>query len=326
MSNLTNAIQFSPNPDTPLAFVQPAAAYQISVATYLRVASLAVMIWDILDNVSNDSKLLFRTRIGVPTVVYFVSRFGSLAYALSGNIFSTAGTGNCIHFETVTDAFYPISISCTALLFFFRLRAIYNQDRIVVVGFFLLWLGVLASTILIPIGILGGYIGNTKYCVDVDVPNSAYAGIFAPLIHDTMVFLAISWRLARNSHMEMNFQEGIKVAIFGRYLPTFTKSLLRDGQRYYLISLISNLVVVVMVFDTSVPIPLRSMGAMSNVVVTNIMASRVFRRTKFGQLMKEGNSATKFQGNDDGQLPSFPVFAHDTRNTDRSQLQEGSRN
>jgi hypothetical protein len=176
-----------------------------------------------------------------------------LAYALSGNIFSSkdfrfklfrkyidvialeaAGTGNCIHFETVTDAFYPISISCTALLFFFRLRAIYNQDRIVVVGFFLLWLGVLASTILIPIGILGGYIGNTKYCVDVDVPNSAYAGIFAPLIHDTMVFLAISWRLARNSHMEMNFQEGIKVAIFGRYLPTFTKSLLRDGQRYYL--------------------------------------------------------------------------------------------
>lgn len=86
-----------------------------------------------------------------------------------------------------------------------------------------------------------------------------------------------------------------------------------------------NLVVVVMVFDKSVPIPLRSMGAMSNIVVTNIMACRVFRRTKFGQLKKEDNSANKFQGNDDGQLPSFPVFTHGTQNTDRSQLHGGSR-
>ena len=37
-----------------------------------------------------------------------------------------------------------------------------------------------------------------------------------------------------------------------------------------------------MTFDTSVPIPMRSMCATPNMVLTNIMACRVYRRTKAG--------------------------------------------
>lgn len=39
-----------------------------------------------------------------------------------------------------------------------------------------------------------------------------------------------------------------------------------------------------MVFDQDIPVILRSMGAAVNVVVTNIMACRVYRRTKFAQV------------------------------------------
>ena len=145
-----------------------------------------------------------------------------------------APTGNCVHFETIDDAFYPISLSCSALLFFFRLRAIYNRDRIVVFCFFILWCGLLACTIFIPAGILGGTIGPTNYCVDEDVPNSAYAAIIAPLVHDTLVFIAISWRLVQNAHIEGDFKLNFQMAMFGKYLPAFSKGLLLDGQRYYL--------------------------------------------------------------------------------------------
>jgi hypothetical protein len=57
------------------------------------------------------------------------------------------------------------------------------------------------------------------------------------------------------------------------------------------ITLISNLVTVVMVFDTSVPIPMRSMCATPNIVLTNIMACRVYRRTKAG-LFRESEIST----------------------------------
>ena len=49
-------------------------------------------------------------------------------------------------------------------------------------------------------------------------------------------------------------------------------------------SLITNLAVVTMVFDQDIPVILRSMGAAVNVVVTNIMACLVYRRTKFAQV------------------------------------------
>ncbi len=69
--------------------------------------------------------------------------------------------------------------------------------------------------------------------MDASVPSSAYASALAPLIHDTLVFAAISYRLAQISYEE-TLPGVLKAAIFGKYLPKFTKGLLHDGQRYYL--------------------------------------------------------------------------------------------
>ena len=147
---------------------------------------------------------------------------------------SAAPTGHCAAFETITDAFYPVSLGASALLFFLRLRAIYNRDRIVVFLFFLLWLSLVGTTMIVPIVTIGANIGDTKYCIDADVPPVTYAGLLSPLIHDTLVFVAISWRLVTNAHREMGLKEGIQTALYGKYLPSFTRGLLKDGQKYYL--------------------------------------------------------------------------------------------
>lgn len=87
---------------------------------------------------------------------------------------------------------------------------------------------------IVPIVILGANIGPTQYCIDADVPNSVYAAILSPLIHDTLVFIAITYRLVKNAHREMGLKDEVAIAFSGKYLPSFTRGLLKDGQKYYL--------------------------------------------------------------------------------------------
>ena len=140
-----------------------------------------------------------------------------------------------------------VAFSCTTLLFFLRLRAIYNQNRIIVSTFFTLWLAFPALSIYLPY-VIGTRISSThqdleaveysKYCPD-EVPLPAQKIVLVvqvvTLAYDTMVFIAISWRLCRISAVKPpGPQESLKLLLFGKYLPTFTKSLYLDGQVYYL--------------------------------------------------------------------------------------------
>lgn len=82
------------NPDTPLAFLPPALGDQYEASRYVHVATCGVsqfyttpiairhyssagnkmFSWDILINMRNDYRLLTQSRIGIPTIVYFLSR------------------------------------------------------------------------------------------------------------------------------------------------------------------------------------------------------------------------------------------------------------
>ena len=104
-----------------------------------------------------------------------------------------------------------------------------------VLFFFTLWLGVLGGSLTISIGVLGGSIGPTNYCQNSFVPTYAWLAYILLLVFDTLVFAAITWRLAQNARLENpNLSQKFKIAIFGKHLPSFSKALLQDGQMYYL--------------------------------------------------------------------------------------------
>ena len=83
-----------PNPSTPLAFFPPEAAEQTAVFYYVSVGSLAVsltshvetlqllrilslrqiFVWDVLENLGDDYRLLTEYRITVTTCAYLSSR------------------------------------------------------------------------------------------------------------------------------------------------------------------------------------------------------------------------------------------------------------
>ncbi|KAF9481934.1 hypothetical protein BDN70DRAFT_930474 [Pholiota conissans] len=275
------------------AAVASQGTYETAISTYVQAASVGIFCWDILDNIPADFKLITQNRVSFVVIIYVASRIGSLGEVLASTIYHTAPVGDCVLFDAMAASFYPISLSLSGLLFFFRLRAIYDQNSVVISAFFLLWLALVVSTVLIPIGVRGGPIGESAYCQDVSAPDYIYAAIVAPLVHDTAVFFAISYRLMQNAYVDFSLRKGFKMMLFGKHLPNLTKSLFIDGQRYYLMTLISNILTAILILMTSLPVPLRSMLPVFNVALTNIMACRVYRRTKTG-LFRESELSTTY--------------------------------
>ncbi|PPQ70819.1 hypothetical protein CVT24_001036 [Panaeolus cyanescens] len=302
------------NPQTPMAFLPADLAFQVTIASYILVGSSGVMIWDILNNLTGDYKLLTKHRVGLPTLAYFISRCVNIRLeteiildtnpaptvldhksACLSSFLAAAITWDCARFEKIICAMYPIAIPATSLLFFFRVKAVFDRNQLVVAFFGFMWLAVLAGCLTVTQGVTGVNIGPTKYCLNFDLKDYVSAAAIIPLVNDTLVFLAISWRLMTNTHVDYDIRSGVKTLMFGEYLPAFSKTLFQDGQAYYLTTVTTNLMTVIMLYIYTVPITYRTMFTVPNIALMNIMACRVFRNTKFG-VFRETSISTSRMG------------------------------
>jgi hypothetical protein len=132
----------------------------------------------------------------------------------------------------VFNSFYPLSAGCTSLLFFFRVRAIYGGQRIISWIFAFLWICVVGAAILVPIYSYAASVGSV--CIVTKIPSIVGAAATALTVHDTSVFVAISYRLLANSHREHTPKQMIRALFRGANLHTFSTALFRDGQMYYM--------------------------------------------------------------------------------------------
>jgi hypothetical protein len=64
-----------------------------------------------------------------------------------------ASIDNCPFLKYIEGIFLAISGPATSLLFFFRVRAVYNRSRIITAFFGTLWLAIASTSILIFLGI-----------------------------------------------------------------------------------------------------------------------------------------------------------------------------
>ncbi|KAF9527236.1 hypothetical protein CPB83DRAFT_769032 [Crepidotus variabilis] len=279
---MTAVLLALPNPFTPMAFLPPELAVQATVSNYVLVGSLAVLTWDILSNLHSDLRLLREFRVNLSMTVYFISsRIFTLAYLSALVVLETAPTGHCENIRKI-QAMYPIAVPSTSLLFFFRVCALYNHNRYLVAFFFISWLSVVAGAITTTQGITGGPIGLTKYCINTRLESYVSLACIPPFVNDTLVFCATTWALMQNSYADGSLRNGLKVMVFGRYLPSFSRAILQDGQVYYATIISLNLVVIVLFFTESVPIVYRSFFGVPNVVLMNVMACYVYRKIRFG--------------------------------------------
>ncbi|KAF9457888.1 hypothetical protein BDZ94DRAFT_161269 [Collybia nuda] len=281
MANLSNVPL--PNSSTPLAFLPPDQAYQKAIMDYVGIGGLSVLVWDILTHLHSDYKLITQHRIKLPTIVYLISRWCTLLYVITGSLFHTAPIDDCNALIKVSCAVYHITVSSTALLFLFRVRAVFKRNIYITSGFFGLWVAVLGGSLMSVLSATGKHINGTKYCAFSNPKpyRSAIANIIIA-IFDTCVFIAITWRLSNQLPIlkNDNLHSKSHIYLFGKYLPTFSNSLLRDGEKYYMVTMVVNLLVVILNFAPRVPMTYRSTFLSPAVGLTNIMACRVFRHTK----------------------------------------------
>ncbi|KAF8810307.1 hypothetical protein BYT27DRAFT_7092581 [Phlegmacium glaucopus] len=280
-----------PNPFDILCSLPPESALQILAARYITIGTLSVFVWETLNNMRSDYKLLFERRIRFPTVMYFISRLLCLGLTISATIFQTTPLPGCNVLAKTLNILYALTIISSSLLFFLRTRAIFDKNTWVIAFFLGSWLVVVAACMAYAVRLdetkirpdpgFCEVLGVVKPFERLVKPFSAVATI-VPLINDTLVFLAIAWRLFCNSYAPCTLRNGVRIFIFGDYLPAFSKALLQDGQAYYLTTVTVSLVTVIMLFDYSVPEILQVIVEIPNVTLMNIMACRVFRNTILG--------------------------------------------
>lgn len=113
----------------------------------------------------------------------------------------------------------------------------YNNNLYVTLFFSFMWLAVVAGSVTSTQGVTLVPLGTTNYCTNGRMDEYVIASGIIPLVNDTLVFIAITWRLVRGSCLGSTRTGGSTWSfIFGKHLPAFSRSLLQDGQVYYLLS------------------------------------------------------------------------------------------
>ena len=81
---------------------------------------------------------------------------GTLGYCTAATVFQVGQVAHCKVLLDIVGGFAIVAVPATSLLFFFRVRAVYNNSRIITGFFAFLWVGILGTSVLIPLSIEGG--------------------------------------------------------------------------------------------------------------------------------------------------------------------------
>lgn len=144
-----------------------------------------------------------------------------------------APIGNCQNLQTAMGWCFAAAVPLTSALFLFRIAAVFSGNKPVVIFFVLTWLATVGCSILTPFAIGGDHIAWTTRCINTTLKPIVLAGTVANACNDTLVFLALSWRLSFNSTAP-GFAGRSRSVVRGTGLPKLSRTLLQSGQLYYL--------------------------------------------------------------------------------------------
>ena len=132
--------------------------------------------------------------------------------------------------------FAAFAIPLNGLLFFFRIRAVFNDAKSVVLFFAFLWVAVLGCSLAGPFGVKAAYLGEVESCVDILIAKFVSLGPITSWIYDTLVFIAISTKLVSFSFptKKTTWRERLKCFWTGPERGFITRTVLQTGQLYYL--------------------------------------------------------------------------------------------
>jgi hypothetical protein len=139
---------------------------------------------------------------------------------------------NCDILLKVVSSSFVFAITPTAFLFFLRVRAVYHKDRLVVGIFGFLWLAVLGTSLVVPLGVAEGiHIGTTNQCTLTKISSTAIAPVVATMVLNFLVCVAVTWRLAV---IHQSTRSRFWTFFIGEGTSPLASMLIKSGQLYYL--------------------------------------------------------------------------------------------
>lgn len=128
-----------------------------------------------------------------------------------------------------------VSMIASSYLFLRRVQAIYIEEKWVQRTFFVLWIILSGSEILIPVTTSPIYIPGTKVMLAAGIPPYTSLSLWMLLFYDTSVFIAISYKIL-SGHSTLPTDERVPwyALASGRTLPRLSRAIIRGGQQYYL--------------------------------------------------------------------------------------------
>ncbi|KZP10269.1 hypothetical protein FIBSPDRAFT_1051428 [Athelia psychrophila] len=265
--------------------------FRAQAVDYVFAANFAAYVYDWLLSISDELEIVSRSGLSPAIVIYLLSCISQISHLCLMAVFisSLAPADNCAVLADMLAACGIMSIAFTSFLFFLRVRAVYLQSRYVTALFGAFWvvtvtLNIWSNTIVhaanIPSPTVVGCIGTGP------VPSIALplASIF---VNDTLIFLAILYRLTANAVTDGGRHSRLLTIFKGKGLYSLSQSLLQTGQLYYFSTLLYFFLSFAIIWIPFAPPGGQFILVTAHIGFTNIMACRVFRGVALGMIHME---------------------------------------
>ncbi|KZP29386.1 hypothetical protein FIBSPDRAFT_1038803 [Athelia psychrophila] len=243
--------------------------------------------WDWLLSISEEYEVVSKAGLSFSTTIYFVSRISAFGQMFCFMLFRVAAVPGCAPLFAMSATCAFLATVCTSFLFFIRVRAVYLKSRLITFAFGAVWIMTIAVNLIQYSAVHAGHIPGTEFCMASSSKNLAGLPSIANAVNDTLVFLAISYRLASNAATEDSWRARLQSIIKTRGLYSVSSSLMRSGQLYYFATILGFSANFIIMYSSVVPVDYRSMLLVMVYALANITACHVFRGVALGTMASQ---------------------------------------
>ncbi|TCD63661.1 hypothetical protein EIP91_005141 [Steccherinum ochraceum] len=220
--------------------------------------------WEVLVSLPDEYRMFKRCGIRVPDVVYILAsqalidltslqfgmRLTTACFFGVTTAFVIAPVHNCHILAQVQSSAGSIQIPVNALLFLFRIRAVFHDNRIVILAFVFLWLGLFGTCMSALLSLDAIPLPGTQRCLETAAQVTGAATLVYDAAYDTVVFVAMSTQLVLVYRYS---GKTWRVFFTGQGMGDVSRILLQTTQQYYIVTAGFTILCSVLVLTPSIP-------------------------------------------------------------------------
>jgi len=243
----------------PLALLPIEDAEAITVLRLVACGTLCIWFWDFVTGIADDVRLISEFGMTPSCSCYILSKVATAANVITEFLITAAPIGNCHIFSKVVTGIAITAAELSSLLFFFRVKAVFNHSRVIIGVFLALWIVQAISSY--TTSLLNSdaiHIGTTMYCIATAESNYGYLP-----------------RAQSNT---------IKAFFIPIIIGQVSKVIFQTGQLYFLASILADIMMSAAWFSRSwVPV-LRTLLSVPVVPLLNIFSCKAYGTVMLGMV------------------------------------------